>query len=260
MAAPVFSKTLKRIQSEFRMMHSFLINDPLVKETLFTSNSRLFTVLRTTNLFFSFVVFIPIIASFWNFNLPSFLGYILCAFVVYLTWIFELVTKSIILEEIRTFTIVQVSLHSVFGIWLGFYGKFHIYDFILHLTGGMWLVFLIYPIVIGIELLSTDSKNPFFYFKIVIITLVAVTALGAFWEIGEFVSDLIFRNYPGYRLAQEDSLFDTMTDILANLIGTIAGMEIFWTTLKKLNKYRDMDLLFQRMGRALKDYINNMKK
>ncbi|HOA16889.1 MAG TPA: hypothetical protein PKI47_03100 [Fervidobacterium sp.] len=188
------------------------------------------------------------------------MGYILCAFVVYLTWIFELVTKSIILEEIRTFTIVQVSLHSVFGIWLGFYGKFHIYDFILHLTGGMWLVFLIYPIVIGIELLSTDSKNPFFYFKIVIITLVAVTALGAFWEIGEFVSDLIFRNYPGYRLAQEDSLFDTMTDILANLIGTIAGMEIFWTTLKKLNKYRDMDLLFQRMGRALKDYINNMKK
>ncbi|HOP83145.1 MAG TPA: hypothetical protein PL174_08045, partial [Fervidobacterium sp.] len=151
MAAPVFSKTLKRIQSEFRMMHSFLINDPLVRETLFTSNSRLFTVLRTTNLFFSFVVFIPIIASFWNFNLPSFLGYILCAFVVYLTWIFELVTKSIILEEIRTLTIVQVSLHSVFGIWLGFYGKFHIYDFILHLTGGMWLVFLIYPIVIGIE-------------------------------------------------------------------------------------------------------------
>lgn len=260
MTVPVFSKTLRKIQFELSTMHNFLISDPLVKETLFTSSPRLFTILRMTNLFLSFVVFIPIIASFWNFNLPSFLGYILCAFVVYLTWIFEFVTKSIILEEIRAFTIVQVSLHSVFGIWMGFYDKFHIYDFILHLTGGMWLVFLIYPIVIGIELLSADSKNPFFYFKMVTITLLTVTALGAFWEIGEFISDLIFKNYPGYRLAQEGSLFDTMTDMLANLIGTIVGMNIFWGTLKRLNKYRNMDLLFQRMGRALKDYINNMKK
>ncbi|MFA7569471.1 MAG: hypothetical protein WCY40_06355, partial [Defluviitoga tunisiensis] len=66
----------------------------------------------------------------------------------------------------------------------------------------------------------------------------------------------IFRNYPGYRLAQEDSLFDTMTDFIANLIGTITGLGVFWMTLKKLNKSRDMDSLFERMGKALKDYVN----
>ncbi|MFA6639247.1 MAG: hypothetical protein WCS23_01740, partial [Defluviitoga tunisiensis] len=161
-----------------------------------------------------------------------------------------------ILEEIRTFTIIQISLHGVFGMWLEFYNKFEIYDFILHITGGMWLVFLIFPLVIGIELLSADSKSPFFSFKIIIITLTIVTTLGVFWEIGEFISDLIFRNYPGYRLAQEDSLFDTMTDFIANLIGTITGLGVFWMTLKKLNKSRDMDSLFERMGKALKDYVN----
>ena len=233
-----------------------MIGDPLVKETLFTSDSRLFKALRIINIFFSFVVFIPIIATIWDFNLPHFLGYLLCAFGVYLTWVFEWTTKSPILEEIRTFTIIQISLHGVFGMWLEFYNKFEIYDFILHITGGMWLVFLIFPLVIGIELLSADSKSPFFSFKIIIITLTIVTTLGVFWEIGEFISDLIFRNYPGYRLAQEDSLFDTMTDFIANLIGTITGLGVFWMTLKKLNKSRDMDSLFERMGKALKDYVN----
>ncbi len=253
---PVFSKTLKKAQAEFNKIHNFLIGDPLVKETLFTSDSRLFKALRIINIFFSFVVFIPIIATIWNFNLPHFLGYLLCAFGVYLTWVFEWTTRSPILEEIRTFTIIQISLHSVFGVWLEFYNKFEIYDFILHITGGMWLVFLIFPLVIGIELLSADSKSPFFSFKIIIITLTIVTTLGVFWEIGEFISDLIFRNYPGYRLAQENSLFDTMTDFVANLVGTITGLGVFWMTLKKLHKSRDMDSLFERMGKALKDYVN----
>jgi len=31
---------------------------------------------------------------------------------------------------------------------------------------------------------------------------------------------------------------------------------VFWMTLKKLNKSRDMDSLFERMGKALKDYVN----
>lgn len=41
MTVPVFSKTLKKIQFELTTMHSFLISDPLVKETLFTSSPRL---------------------------------------------------------------------------------------------------------------------------------------------------------------------------------------------------------------------------
>ena len=77
---PVFSKTLKKAQAEFNKIHNFLIGDPLVKETLFTSDSRLFKALRIINIFFSFVVFIPIIATIWDFNLPHFLGYLLCAF------------------------------------------------------------------------------------------------------------------------------------------------------------------------------------
>ncbi|WP_233488407.1 hypothetical protein [Petrotoga sp. 9PW.55.5.1] len=153
MNTPVLSKTLKKAKEEFNKIHNFLTKDPYVKETLFTSNSKIFTALRVTNIFFSFVVFIPIIGSFWNFNFPHFLGYLLSAFAVYLTWVFEWVTKSTILEEIRTVTIIQISLHSVFGMWYQFYDNYEIYDFILHVTGGIWLVFLIFPLVMGSELM-----------------------------------------------------------------------------------------------------------
>ena len=252
---PVFSKTLKKAQAEFNKIHNFLIGDPLVKETLFTSDSRLFKALRIINIFFSFVVFIPIIATIWDFNLPHFLGYLLCAFGVYLTWVFEWTTKSPILEEIRTLQLYRFLSTAYSECGLNFTTNLK-YTISSTYNWWMWLVFLIFPLVIGIELLSADSKSPFFSFKIIIITLTIVTTLGVFWEIGEFISDLIFRNYPGYRLAQEDSLFDTMTDFIANLIGTITGLGVFWMNLKKLNKSRDMDSLFERMGKALKDYVN----
>jgi hypothetical protein len=254
---PKFSKTLKKAKIEFDKIHHFLVKDPLVKETMFTSSSTVYSVLRTINLFFSFVVFIPIIGSIWDFNLPHFLGYLLSAFGVYLTWIFEWVTKSTILEEIRTVTIIQISLHSVFGMWYQFYDYFEIYDFILHFTGGIWLSFLIYPLVMGSELIWTKMKMPFFFLKIFVVTLSIVMTLGVFWEIGEFISDLIFRGYPGYRLAQEDSLFDTMTDFIGNFIGSLTGIYIFWNTLKRLNKTRDMDSLLERIGSALRDYVNS---
>lgn len=253
---PIFSKTLKKAQAEFNKIHNFLIRDPIVKETLFTADSIWYSVLRYTNVVLSFIILIPLVDSIIKLNIPRILTYLFCGFGIYLSWVFEWVTKSPILEEIRTFTIIQINLHAFVGGWLGFYDKFEIYDFILHVTGGMWLVFLIFPLIIGIELISTDSKSPFFYLKIVVITIAIVTTLGVFWEIIEFTSDLMFHNYPGYRLAQVNN-FDTMTDIVANLIGAIAGMEIFWLTLKKLNKSRDMDLLFERMGKALKDYINH---
>ncbi|PNR96207.1 membrane protein [Petrotoga sp. 9PWA.NaAc.5.4] len=258
MNTPVFSKTLKKAKDEFDKIHNFLVRDPVVKETLFTSNSKVYTFLRVLNVFFSFVVFIPIIGSFWNFNFPHFLGYLLSAFGVYLTWIFEWVTKSTILEEIRTITIIQISLHSVFGMWFEFYNNIEIYDFILHVTGGVWLVFLIFPIVMGTELIWTKMKMPFFYLKVLVITISIVMTLGVFWEISEFVSDLMFRNYPGYRLAQEDSLFDTMTDFIGNFLGAIIGSQIFWYTLKKLNTSRDIDSLLERMGSSLRDYVNSL--
>jgi len=257
MNTPVLSKTLKKAKEEFNKIHNFLTKDPYVKETLFTSNSKVFTALRVTNIFFSFVVFIPIIGSFWNFNFPHFLGYLLSAFAVYLTWVFEWVTKSTILEEIRTVTIIQISLHSVFGMWYQFYDNYEIYDFILHITGGLWLVFLVLPLVMGSELMWTKMKMPYFHLKVFVITLSIVMTLGVFWEISEFISDLIFRGYPGYRLAQEDSLFDTMTDFIGNFIGAIIGINLFWATLKKLNKTRDMDSLLERIGKSLEDYVNS---
>ncbi len=47
-----------------------------------------------------------------------------------------------------------------------------------------------------------------------------------------------------------------MTDFIANLIGTITGLGVFLDDSQKLNKSRDMDSLFERMGKALKDYVN----
>jgi hypothetical protein len=87
-----------------------------------------------------------------------------------------------------------------------------------------------------------------------------VAMLGVFWEIGEFTSDLIFKNYEGYRLAQEGSLTDTMSDLIENQAGAAVGIFLFWNTLKKLNKNRDVYLMLEKISLALRNFFQKQRR
>jgi hypothetical protein len=257
---PIFLKSLaKKIRNPLIKLNIFLINDTEVKETLFSSNTKFFMLFRWMNLFFSFVALVPVIASIVNFNLPHFLGYLLSFLLIDFIWVFEWVTKSTIFEEIRFFSIMQITLHSFFGMWLGFYDRFPIFDDILHLTGGMWLVSFLFPLVLGSELVWSRSISKTLLFKIFIYMFSIVAMFGVFWEIGEFTSDLIFRNYEGYRLAQEGSLTDTMSDLIENQIGAAIGIFLFWNTLKKLSKNRDIYHILEKISLALRNFFQKQR-
>ncbi|TGG89322.1 hypothetical protein E4650_00140 [Geotoga petraea] len=249
---------MKSISKKFRKpllkLNIFLINDTEVKETLFSSNTRFFVFFRWMNLFFSFVALVPVIASIVNFNLPHFLGYLLSFLLIDFIWVFEWVTKSTIFEEIRFFSIMQITLHSFFGVWLRFYDNYPIFDDILHITGGMWLVSFLFPLVLGSELVWSRNISRTLLFKIFIYMFSIVAMMGVFWEIGEFASDLIFSGYEGYRFAQE-GLIDTMSDLIENQIGAVIGLFLFWKTLNKLNKNRDIYNLLEKISLALRRFF-----
>ncbi|HOO75595.1 MAG TPA: hypothetical protein PLS66_09885 [Tepiditoga sp.] len=249
-------KVKEYIKRQFSKIHDYLIKDKIVKETLFSSNTTTYKMLRGFNVLFSFLIWIPVVGSFWSLNLPHFLGYMMAAVAVYSTWIFEWVTKSTILEELRTITIAQITAHSLFGMYFEFYNNYEYYDDILHITGGMWLAMIVFPIILGTELTFSRQKLNSLVWKINIFTFSIAITLGTMWEIGEFLSDQIFWSYPGYRLAQENSLYDTMTDLIYDASGAVFGIMLFWNIIRSLNKNRNMLLLLESIGKALRNFVN----
>ncbi|MFD3155318.1 hypothetical protein ACFIJ5_00220 [Haloimpatiens sp. FM7330] len=231
------------------------------EQTFFFTSVKKYYALRRMNSIIAFLIFIPIIvSSIKSIKTPYLISYCISAIFIYGTWIFERTTKSIILEEGRFFIIIQVLLHSFFGTWLGFYSRFNYYDDILHILGGICLAVVIFPYVLGEELIWSNRKNTFLIYKVNIIIYGLVNTLGVFWEIGEFCSDLIFKKYPGYRLAQEGSLFDTMTDLIYDNIGAIIGICILWRITIKLNKQRNMSEVFKKLVIPLREIVNTKVK
>ncbi len=243
---------IRKVFGRHGTISTYLHRDPVIHETLFLRSIRRYKIFRTLNLVFSFVVFIPLIGSIWRFEFPYFLSYLICAVGVYATWLSEAITGAAILEEARFMTIYSIMLHVVLGTWGGFYERFSLYDSILHLNGGIWLAFLVFPFILGVELAWSRHRRPSLFWKVNIYTLSIVNLLGVLWEIGEFAADQIFAGRPGYRLAQEGN-FDTMTDIILNNIGAVLGIWILW---RFLGKGHERDDLLERVGRALRDFIN----
>jgi hypothetical protein len=80
--------------------------------------------------------------------------------------------------------------------------------------------------------------------------------IGVFWEIGEFISDKIFGRYPGYRMAQE-SLNDTMLDLIFNNFGATIGILLFWRYLKRS---KDINTFVKDMGNKLGEFFVKEKE
>ena len=246
---------MNQVVDRVGMIYDSLNNDEMIKETLFSSNSRTYMVMRDINIAFSLVNWIPLIMCLRNFSLSTFIGHLAFAIFIYVIWIFEKATKAMIFEEIRFFMIAQITAHNFFGVFLHFYDRYTYYDDFLHVTGGICMTVFAFPIILGSELAFSKRKIPSIVIKVDLSTFSFAATLGVIWEIIEFTADLLFRNVPGYHLAQQDN-FDTMTDLIYDCGGAVIGIILFWKLLKRLNKNRNMDTLLGRIGDALNKFEN----
>lgn len=199
--------------------------------------------------FAAFVALFPLIGSIMFFNYIDFMAYLGCAAFVYSPQLIERFFNIVVLEELRFLTVFQVMLHAIFGKFFHFYDKFPLYDSILHVTGGILLAFLGLSTFYGLEKRFSNYTPRAFKTKVSIASFNLVNSLGVIWEIIEFTADQIFGGTPGYRLAQEGSLFDTMTDLIENNMGALLAILIFWRVIE-LKKEKELPV-----DKTMKDLI-----
>lgn len=242
---------LKSFQNNFNKISISLMEDEVIKRELFSKSIKSQRILKWINILLSITVFIPVIYTVFNFSLPNMLKYLASAIGVLIFWGFKVKDGFIFMEFIRFLTIFQIILHSVLGGWLNMYSTFAYHDELLHITGGLWLFMLVLPFVLISELKYSRKTGTWIIKKINFYSLSLVNFLGVLWEIGEFVSDLMFQSYPGYSSAQEGSLVDTMTDMIFNNMGAIIGIMLFGYFLSKLSKSAGLTNMLERISSVL---------
>jgi hypothetical protein len=253
----VTAKNVIEILSAYaRSFGETLIDKPTINKSLLTSNVKIYKSLKWLNIVCSLLLFVPAFASIGDFNLPHMIGYIVMAFLGYATWIFQGITGVPMFEETRFLTLLHLVLHSFFGMWLGFYNNFALFDDLLHVFGGFWGGFSLFPFIFGSAIAWSNLPPKAIKWKVWLSGIAIVNMAGVFWEIGEFVSDKIFGGYPGYRMAQENSLDDTMIDLIYNNIGATIGILLFWSYLRKSG---DINTFMKNMGEKLGEFFEKKK-
>ena len=119
--------------------------------------------------------------------------------------------------------VLQLHLHTFWGVWLRFYDSQWFWDKLLHLTGTM-LASLVgfsaaYALHISGKVRLTGPILGFF-------TVVFGNALGAWWEIVEFLVDKSLQKNTQY------GLDNTMIDLIYNLIGSLIAAGLAWVYIK----------------------------
>lgn len=125
----------------------------------------------------------------------------------------------------------QIFISIFLGTTLNFYGLISEFDFLLHISFGVVASVLSIPFIkFFINKLNLDINKTQILFIIFIIFCFSTTC-GTLWEIYEFsVDKLLGLN------TQNNSLLDTMSDIIANTIGTLSFCVIYSYKHKKQAK------------------------
>ncbi len=200
-----------------------------IEETFLFNSKNVYITFKKLNDYLALIVSIfPILYGISEYKFTDMSVYIICALVIYSPYYLKRKFKIVILEECKLITTIHIGLHTILGKAFHFYEIYPLFDSILHVLGGMWLFLLLFSIIYSIELHFTKLGKNKIDLKATIITFFTVNTLGVMWEIFEFVADLIFAGTPGYNLAQEGSLFDTMTDLIENNVGAFLACFIFW--------------------------------
>lgn len=138
----------------------------------------------------------------------------------------------------------------ILGDVFDFYGKIPIWDSLLHTLSGIIIAYIGFIVIdfLDKEYTIPISVSPLFMSFLVISTALAI---GAAWEIGEYLVDDIFHtnnqqymettrgtlyNQNDKPLQGHEALNDTMKDLMLDLAGAIAVATIEYKTLEKKQK------------------------
>lgn len=123
--------------------------------------------------------------------------------------------------------VLQLHLHTFWGVWLRFYDSHWFWDKLLHLKGTMLVSFVGFLAAYAIHLCGKARlTGPI----LGLFTVVFGNALGAWWEIAEFLVDKTLQKNTQY------GLDNTMIDLINNLLGSLVAAGLGWVYLKSTTR------------------------
>lgn len=187
-----------------------------------------FTLTEIINLSLSIII---LILAFFNPNKNLYYGGVSFLIAEILSILFVRVLPITFTSFEVTILQFQIFISIFLGTTLNFYGLISEFDFFLHISFGIVASVLSLPFIkFFINKLNLDINKTQILFIIFIIFCFSTTC-GTLWEIYEFsVDKLLGLN------TQNNSLLDTMSDIIANTIGTILFCIIYSYKHKKQAK------------------------
>ena len=119
--------------------------------------------------------------------------------------------------------VLQLHLHTFWGVWLRYYDSHWFWDKLLHLKGTMLVSLVGFLAAYAIHLCGkVRLTGPI----LGLFTVVFGNALGAWWEIVEFLVDKTLQKNTQY------SLDNTMIDLINNLLGSLIAAGLGGVYLK----------------------------
>lgn len=119
--------------------------------------------------------------------------------------------------------VLQLHLHTFWGVWLRYYDSHWFWDKLLHLKGTMLVSLVGFLAAYAIHLCGkVRLTGPI----LGLFTVVFGNALGAWWEIVEFLVDKTLKKNTQY------GLDNTMIDLINNLLGSLIAAGLGWVYLK----------------------------
>ncbi len=120
--------------------------------------------------------------------------------------------------ELDLLVTLSLFLHTFLGEGLEFYNKYWIWDKLLHVYGSGVIAIIAFVVVYS---LHYSRKLRLTLPMIMLMTFCFAMAMGALWEIGEFLVDVTFGKHAQKGLT--DTMFDLINDFFGGLIVAVLG-------------------------------------
>ena len=174
-----------------------------------------------------YILILAVTAIFFVFNNPKKLQIILLCFgTLILSYVVLLKTRIKMPSLIYISTVIFIFMSQYLGNAMELYFKIKHWDKILHFTSGLILGMLGY--VVFLNLVPKEAREKMNAWCSVIFSFLFGSACAGIWEIYEFTVDHLLG-----LLCQNNSLVDTMSDIIAGTITALIIAIMLWVHQNK---------------------------
>jgi hypothetical protein len=158
---------------------------------------------------------------------------------IYLPGLLKKHLKIAIADEIRLLYVLFLYAAIILGEVQNFYRNFPHWDTVLHTCSGIMLGFFGFALI---DILNENKVIPIKLNKwcVALFSFCFAVTLGTFWEVIEFVLDLLldlnmqqYMTYGGTVLVGKAALFDTMKDLVVDILGAVFSCTVGFLTLRK---------------------------